>query len=751
MQQLVQKRKEENQEVKTSINNLQHYFSLLTKKIVQKQGEFRTLFERLRELGEEAVSAREIVENCASAQRYVLSIVRTLFFIDAEFKKDFTENLKEELTVEMLEEYSDFYEVVEKHGIDLGHFVALNDSQFVKLFDFPNPISKQRRTLIGFRQSVQNRLRSTDGRGGDGRSDAASGDLQSENGSLVFSRKLGAVGQTPDRTSVLKSERNQKNVSFGGKGRSQSIGRGSESGSLADTSSKIVRKPTSFFPPKGSANKSTAKKQSNAFFLSKGPQKTTPQTRRPPSHPKVGSLLAGPGDLEQSNLGSNLRKKAFRLQYSALRNEEVMFLSGQIVAQLFINMLIVDSEKIMLSFVDKFIRIQGLISIAARDYNFYRSLQHVKAEYLKALEKEWQTLQSMRAGDQSPGDGGRLPGQSRLGNDPEMVSPPVDSLNQLACQLKDMIFTKKTAIQNANQTEANLIEAYYYATSVPNLNKMDVQISMILKIVPDKKIKVDAELLKKDMAELKARAVVLARPQTKSKSIQTILEELAEPWRSRAKFVEQESVVFGLFSTEPLVRKFVLPAGGFDCLGFYQSQLDVILHRSRESLDIFSSKLTLLKNFMELCRGINPAKSESAKLGTTIVKNIQQAVNPDSLFKLKTSRARTLAKADSTQELEDDHDHPMNRPPRFLRNNSHDKRIVAAQYKELMAQHSRLKSQRVEKEREKINTSMDKENRGGGYSRDKNAFNFKMLQKLKEGGLTRTNQDPPDTDRRPAS
>ena len=158
--QLVDKRHEDVAGIKNAIVNLQHYFSLLTQRLLGRQREFDLLAEKTRCLSEEACSPEETVDNSVSCQRYVLSIVRTLFFIDSEFKREFVEALRRALSLSSLEEFGDLFDIVRKHKDGLGRFAVLSNAQFAELFGFDNPVvrlkqrsaSRSKRSIMTFWQ-----------------------------------------------------------------------------------------------------------------------------------------------------------------------------------------------------------------------------------------------------------------------------------------------------------------------------------------------------------------------------------------------------------------------------------------------------------------------------------------------------------------------------------------------------------------------------------------------------------------------
>lgn len=684
--------------IKNNIIAFQNYFSRLTKRILGEQNEFNFIVQKLKALSDETPSHNEILVHCVSSQKYVLSIIKTLFFIDSDFKNQFIENLKSELATQNFEDFNDFFEIVQKHKIDLSKFVSFSESQFFKLFGFENQIIKQKlqekATLkISVKALTQRSLMHQTNK---------SIIAQLERPTFVSSRISRSI-QSKKSENTKSGKSTQKSTRFN------------------PIEIKIGNKSVNLNNNKGSnENNNECNPNRNSFFFQK---KKAPIPKIEAGSRNISRFLGfNKPEVQKDPFASNLANSGFQIDVSVLKNEDILFLTNQLTVQIFMNMLNEHSDKIMLSFVDKFINIQQLIFRSGQDYNFFTNLMNIKSSHLQMLEKE---LHNMKLNEVSQKYESLKESQN------------LDFLNKLEIDFKNAKYLTNKSTNYLNNLHNSILNIYYHSNSLLSVNNVDFQIDLIFKITNDKKIKVDAGLLKKEIKELNHEIVPFQFPlPLVLKKIENMCLTLNKKESNLTLFLSKELMLLQVFHDD---KKFRMSCKNeaFDHNDYTIKLLGEIKKKTIDFCEVFKSKISLFDLFLKSFQTEKQRKEQDKNM-TTIIRNINQCLNPESLQKVKATKLKTMSKIEIFNP-DDEKENIVDNSQRFLRNNSNDKKLVVSHFEEILKVNARRKINTLEKERTKMNSSVDKSQQSNYFLKDKTAFNFKMLQKLKEGFIIRTN------------
>ena len=683
--------------IKNSIFAFQNYFSRLTKRILGKQNEFNFIVQKLKALSDETPSHNEILVHCVSSQKYVLSIIKTLFFIDSDFKNLFIENLKNELATQNFEDFNDFFEIVQKHKIDLSKFVSFNESQFFKLFGFENQIIKQK---LQEKETLKISVKALTQRSSMFQT-KKSMIAQLERPTFVSSRISRSI-QSKKSENIKSGKSNQKSTRF----RPFEI--------------KIVKSVNLKNNKNSNEDNNECKPNKNSFFFQK---KNVPVPKIEVESRNISRFLGfNKPEVQKDSFASNLANSGFQIDVSILKNEDILFLTNQLTVQIFMSMLNEHSDKIMLSFVDKFINIQQLIFRSGQDYNYFTNLMNIKSNHLKKLEKELQNIKTNEVSKKY---------------ESLKESQNLESLNKLEIDFKNAKYLTNKSTNYLNNLHNSLLDIYYHSNSLLSVNNVDFQIDLIFKITNDKKIKVDAGLLKKEIKELNHEIVPFQFPlPLVLKKIENMCLALNKKESNLTLFLSKELMLLQVFHDDKKFRR-SCKNGEFDHNDYTIKILGEIKKKTIDFCEVFKLKISLFDLFLKSFQTEKQRKEQDKNM-TSLMRNINQYLNPESLQKVKATKLKTMSKIEILNP-DDEKENIIDNSKRFLRNNSNDKKFVVSHFEEIFKVNTRRKINTLEKERTKMNSSMDKSQQSNYFLKDKTAFNFKMLQKLKEGLIIRTN------------
>lgn len=432
-------------------------------------------------------------------------------------------------------------------------------------------------------------------------------------------------------------------------------------------------------------------------------------------------------------------------------NEYRLFLTGQIIVQIFLEILAESPEALFEPLSSAYESIEEEVSTHFHTYVYLKHLANIKHNFLRQLEQQGIVRSSSNKQEIDPAN-----------NDDGSVSPSSNFYQKKSEKLTELNLANVRSIARINGLHSIIIQACDCSQNLTSVNKLDAQMILIERLTTEKKLLSEKDISLQKIKELEQQLDLnscdplfnfskFLRERAPSMDPQKleVIEYLAEHIILLKNFAPRSKLAIMNCQRE------------FDFVECNDHILDRLTSLVRILIDIFKLKFNLIQSFLfSLDRYLNNRQRNiSAKHREKLILNIEKYSTTEQVVNNRARREKfqTIIKQLNHQksgygsqlEIPGGRDNKENGEvvgQRFLRNTNQDNTLVRSHFETILREHSLNKSLNITKGRERMEVVMEKVEKSAIMMNKEMSFNFQMLQRLKHSNLIRPNKDPPEED-----
>jgi len=430
-------------------------------------------------------------------------------------------------------------------------------------------------------------------------------------------------------------------------------------------------------------------------------------------------------------------------------NDYRLFLTGQIVVQIFLEILAESPESLFEPLSRAYESIEEEVSTHFHSYIYLKHLTGIKHNFLRQLEQQIVIQNSSQ---------NQLSSKENQTDNP--ISPASNFHQKKSEMLMELNLANIRSIAKINSLHSVIVQACDCAQNLISMNKLDAQMVLIERLTTEKKLLTEKDISTQKIKELEQQLDLNSCDPLFNFS--KFLRQKAQSMDPRKleiiEYLAQNIIVLKNFSSR---NKYSLlnSQGEFDFVECTNHVFDRLMSLIKTLLDIFKLKFNLIQSFLfSLDRLLNNRQRNiSVKHREKLILNIEKYSTTEQVVNNRARREKfqTIIKQlhhqnsglGSANEMPGGRDSKENGESvgqRFLRNTNQDNTLVRSHFETILREHSLNKSLNISKGRERLDVAMEKVEKSAVMMNKEMSFNFQMLQRLKHSKLIRPNKDPPE-------
>jgi hypothetical protein len=434
-------------------------------------------------------------------------------------------------------------------------------------------------------------------------------------------------------------------------------------------------------------------------------------------------------------------------------SDHVQFLTGQILVHIFLELLNAQGHQMFDCLATTYTTLEEEVDSKFSDYYYLRHLSIIKNAYLRKLLKQAQKTDSLQL--------------VQVESDDETCES--EFYHQKLQKLTKVTTENLKAISRVNESHELIIKACDCAANLSTVNKLDYQIMLIDKIAAEKKMLNEKNLVMDRIARLQADlddTRLVCCPPSDDRRMCLAANFIDIPRKICCQIVDQITL-YGTFIEKSFLQN-CQENCAFELLEFDKRIHTKILLQIDINCQIYQQKLNILQKFLTSIENIfsPPTRIGVSSLGINprkyrerLIYNIQRHADPEQVLKNRHRKEKfaTIMKGnqsfDKTRSVNDNlstisqsKENLTNLGLRFLRNTTQDNEFVRTHFKGFFKETKDERPTSTRRSTLSKNRVINRIDKNLKIMSQEMNLTFQMLQKLKDGELSRPDQDHAEED-----